>query len=54
MFRILASILATKTETIGFSSHAGFGMHGVILRKDIHDPQHEPADPVTTADGGVT
>ena len=38
----------------GFRSHAGFGTHGVILRIDIHDPRHEPADRVTATDEGVT
>jgi GNAT superfamily N-acetyltransferase len=32
---LIAPILAPNTEAVGFYSRAGFGPHGVILRKDL-------------------
>jgi GNAT superfamily N-acetyltransferase len=33
--RLIAPILALNTEAVDFYSRAGFGPHGVILRKDL-------------------
>jgi ribosomal protein S18 acetylase RimI-like enzyme len=47
---LIAPILAPNTEAIGFYSRAGFGPHGVILRKDLPAADGNgtlPPDPAT-------